>query len=74
MVERTVSRSERLVHRLRYVCEHAQLADRAAKLLAARPQFGQQPGILNGDNGLIGKAASKAICRSVNGRTLVDTR
>jgi PAS domain S-box-containing protein len=60
---------ERLVHRLRYVCEHAQLADRAAKLLASRPQFGQQPGIFNGDNRLVGEAAAAEYYRRVGIRS-----
>ena len=46
---------ERRVHRLRDFAERAQFADRAAKLVGALAQLGEQSGIFDGDNGLCGE-------------------
>ena len=47
------------VHRLRYLTERAQLADRAAELVGALAQLVEQPRILDGDDGLSGETGDE---------------
>ena len=48
------------IHRLRYLTERAQLADRSAELVGALAQLVEQPRILDGDYRLVGEARQQS--------------